>query len=197
MDRHRTTASTARRAGLAAGVFLLGTLFALPSLADGRAARRAVDDGRVRAEAIESGWKHGRHGKHGNHAKHCKHCRKRGRGHGAWHDHRRHRDHRYYDRGHYRYDRHRYDRHRHGHASIYVDVPLRLGRRDFRYYADWYDGAVWYDAHRHRHRVYRFPYRTRHGVRYRPYEYCDGRLYDRGRGYIAYRDDRFSIELGF
>lgn len=84
-----------------------------------------------------------------------------------------------------------------GHAKHFrhVVAPRRIRAREVRVYRPYFSGRVYYPGHRHAHAVYFFPVRTRHGVVYRPHDYCDGRLFR--DGFVAYHGDRFGFTIGF
>lgn len=74
---------------------------------------------------------------------------------------------------------------RHGAAHAYpyypssgaVYVPRRFYAPDAVTYRPWFAGQVYYGPHRHYHASYRFPVMVDGAVVYRPYAYCDDRLF--------------------
>jgi hypothetical protein len=101
---------------------------------------------------------------------------------------------------HPRHDRgRRVERHaphaRHVKHVRHVVVPTRIRLREVRTYRPYFSGRIYSAGHRHAHAVYYFPVHTRYGVVYRPYDYCDGRLFL--EGHVAYHGDHFGFTLGF
>lgn len=88
-----------------------------------------------------------------------------------------------------------------------VIVPRRIHPTAVAVYRPYYADRVWYTGHRHFHSMYRFPVATSYGVVYRPYAYCDDRVFegygydDRHRdpvdGYVTIRAPHVSIGIGF
>jgi hypothetical protein len=124
------------------------------------------------------GHRHHRHHKHHKHHEHYKPYKQ----------------YKHYDYGHVR-------RHR-GYRALppaFV-APIRMHHRYGRDYRPFFVGHTYFRPHRHRHAIYVFPVRTRHGIVYREYEYCRGDLFvgQRGsRGHLAYHGNNVSFSIGF
>jgi hypothetical protein len=75
-------------------------------------------------------------------------------------------------------------------------VPERIHRDHERHLQVFFDSRQYDRRHRHDHDVYRFPVRIDGAIEYRPYSYCDGRLYDhrssRPRLWVEWSLDRNS-----
>lgn len=56
-------------------------------------------------------------------------------------------------------------------------VPDRIHARHREHLQVFFGGSSYYPSHRHHHTTYRFPVRVHGSVVYRPYQYCDDRLY--------------------
>ena len=87
--------------------------------------------------------------------------------------------HRNWNHGH-RHDDHRARGHDHGPRFIGVDrfvVPRRIRSFELTGFRPYYRGVVFHSGHRHNHRLYAFPVRSRYGFVYRPHAYCDGALF--------------------
>ena len=85
---------------------------------------------------------------------------------------------------HHRHDDHRARGHDHGPRFIGVDrfvVPRRIRSFELTGFRPYYRGVVFHSGHRHNHRVYAFPVRSRYGFVYRPHAYCDSRLFEETR----------------
>lgn len=60
-----------------------------------------------------------------------------------------------------------------------VRVPERIERRHQQHLQVFFGGRRYYSPHRHEHVVYRYPVWIDNEVYYRPYTYCNGRLFER------------------
>lgn len=58
-----------------------------------------------------------------------------------------------------------------------VRIPAEIHRDHVRHLDSFFGGNSYYEPHRHHHSTYNFPVRIDDGIDYRPYVYCNGRLY--------------------
>jgi hypothetical protein len=82
--------------------------------------------------------------------------------------------------------------HHHGPAFV---VPKKIGRRDAAALRASWAGDLYFRPHRHHHAIYVFPVHTKHGVIYREFEYCRGRLFVRDE--VGFHGRRVSVSIGF
>ena len=106
-------------------------------------------------------------------------------------DYRRGRDHRQR-----KYQRERYNDYGHFyHRGRSYEVPRKLGRKLRHRYRRYYHSKAYHRGHDHYHSVYRFPYKTRRGLAYRPYAYCEGSFFATGE--FTVRGPIFDLSLRF
>lgn len=96
-----------------------------------------------------------------------------------------HRGGRHHDGGHFR-GRHGGRHHDRGHfrghdGRGHFRLPHSIHHDNHHHFRPFFYGRAYFGPHRHYHDVYHFPYYTSYGLEYRPYYYCGGDLYLRGR----------------